>query len=199
MSDFHSTKSLVWNFGNSTFPMERKRELYRPDPSHCAFAYCSCKGDTKERYWGQQFCQVERDILVRPTEITGPVKVDHLEIWVPIFQSDQTEMIRSIWRFNWNFRNFGLNEKCPKSLAPWGQIRKIKNIYAKALVEGQKWTTIVVVLTGTKIGGSYVQCVFRIVAPRNLALTTGSATWDILRRNTFVFVRLATTEKTVKN
>ena len=39
----------------------------------------------------------------------------------------------------------------------------------------------------------------RIVAPGNLALTTGRATWDILRRNTFVFVRLATMEKTVKN
>ena len=38
----------------------------------------------------------------------------------------------------------------------------------------------------------------RIFAPRNLALTTGRATWDILRRNTFVFARLATTEKTVK-
>ena len=38
----------------------------------------------------------------------------------------------------------------------------------------------------------------RIFAPRNLALTTGSATWDTLRRNTFVFAQLATTEKAVK-
>ena len=28
----------------------------RPDPSHLAFGYYSCKQDTKERYWGQQFC-----------------------------------------------------------------------------------------------------------------------------------------------
>ena len=29
--------------------------LHRPEPSHHAFGYCSCKQDTKERYWGQQF------------------------------------------------------------------------------------------------------------------------------------------------
>ena len=39
---------------------------------------CSCKQDTKVRYWGQQFWQMERDISVRPTEITRPVTVDHL-------------------------------------------------------------------------------------------------------------------------
>ena len=35
------------------------------------FGYCSCKRDTKdtkERYWGQQFWQMERDISVRPTD-----------------------------------------------------------------------------------------------------------------------------------
>ena len=52
--------------------------LHRPDPSHRAFGSCSCKQDTKERYWGQQFCQMERYISVRPTEMTKPVKVDHL-------------------------------------------------------------------------------------------------------------------------
>ena len=46
--------------------------LHRPDLSHRAFGYCPCKQDTKERY-----CQMERDISVRPTEMTGPVKVDH--------------------------------------------------------------------------------------------------------------------------
>ena len=57
--------------------------LDRPDPSHRAFGYCSCKQDTKERYWGQQFCQMERDILVRTTVITGPVKVDSPSKLVP--------------------------------------------------------------------------------------------------------------------
>ena len=42
--------------------------LHRPDPSHRAFGYCSCKQDSKERYWWQQFCQMERDISVLPTD-----------------------------------------------------------------------------------------------------------------------------------
>ena len=42
--------------------------LHRPNPSHCVFGYCSCKEDTKEWYWGQQVCQMERDISVRPTD-----------------------------------------------------------------------------------------------------------------------------------
>ena len=70
--------------------------LHRPDPSHRAFGYCSCKQDTKERYREKQFGQMERDISVRPTEITGPVKVHHLQSWSRIFQSDQTEMVCSI-------------------------------------------------------------------------------------------------------
>ena len=57
---------------------------------------CSCKRDRKERYWGQQFWQMERDISVRPTEMTRPVTVDHLQSWSRIFRSDQTEMVRSI-------------------------------------------------------------------------------------------------------
>ena len=42
--------------------MERYFRLLKPDPSHRAFGYCSCKQDTKEEYWGQQFCQMERDV-----------------------------------------------------------------------------------------------------------------------------------------
>ena len=41
----------------------------------------------------KQFCQMERDISVRPTEMTWPVKVDHLS---QIFRLDQTEMVCSI-------------------------------------------------------------------------------------------------------
>ena len=48
--------------------------LQSKKPSHRAFAYCSCKQDTKERHWGQQFCQMERDIFVRPTEMSRPIK-----------------------------------------------------------------------------------------------------------------------------
>ena len=32
----------------------------------------------EERHWGQQFCQMDRDISVRSTKTSGPVKVDHL-------------------------------------------------------------------------------------------------------------------------
>ena len=70
--------------------------FHRPDPSYRALGYCSCKQDTKERYWGQQLCQMERNISVRPTEMTRPVKEDHLQSWSRIFRSDQTEMVRSI-------------------------------------------------------------------------------------------------------
>ena len=55
---------------------------------------------------------MERDISV------GLVKVDYLQSWSQIFQSDQTEMARSIWCTNRNFRNFGLNGKHPWI---WGQ------------------------------------------------------------------------------
>ena len=49
-----------WKFcvPNGTF------RLYRPDPSHCAFGYCSYKNDTKDQYWGQHFYQMERGISV---------------------------------------------------------------------------------------------------------------------------------------
>ena len=77
---------------------------------------CSCKQDRKERYWEQQFWQMERDISVRPTEMTRPVTVDHLQSWSRIFRSDQTEMVRSIWWTNQNFRTFGLNGKRPYTL-----------------------------------------------------------------------------------
>ena len=52
--------------------------------------------DTKGHYWGQQFCQLEKDISVRPTEMSRPVKVDHLQSWSQIFRSDQTEVVSSV-------------------------------------------------------------------------------------------------------
>ena len=57
---------------------------------------------------------MERDNSVRPTE------VDHLQRCSQIFQSDETELVRSI--SNRNFRNFGLNGKRPSiSMAAWIQ------------------------------------------------------------------------------
>ena len=49
-------------------------QLHRPSPSYWTFGYCSCKQDTKEQYWGQQFCQKARDILVRLTKMTQHAK-----------------------------------------------------------------------------------------------------------------------------
>ena len=80
--------------------------LHRPDPSHRAFGYCSCKKDTKERYKGQQFCQMERDFSVGS-------KVDHIQRCSQIFRSDRTETVRSNLISNRNFRSFGLNGKRP--------------------------------------------------------------------------------------
>ena len=76
---FHLTKIPVWNFGNFTRPMERyisvahTRQAKQPH----VWLLLSPKKDTKERYWGQQFCQnvMERDISVRPIEMTRLVKV----------------------------------------------------------------------------------------------------------------------------
>ena len=102
--------------------------LHRPDPSHRAFGYCSCKQDTKERYREKQFGQMERDISVRPTEITGPVKVHHLQSWSRIFRSDQTEMVCSIWCTNQNFRNFELKGKrsvFPSPTEDWTAILRV--------------------------------------------------------------------------
>ena len=76
---------------------------------------CSCKEDRKERYSAQQFWRMERDISVRPTEMTRPVTVDHLQSWSRIFRSDQTETVRSIWWTHRNFRTFVLNGRRPRS------------------------------------------------------------------------------------
>ena len=68
----------------------------------------NCKHDPKEWYWGQQFWEMERNISVRPTNISGPP----LKL-VPNILVRPNEMIRSIWCTNRNFRNFGLNGKRP--------------------------------------------------------------------------------------
>ena len=73
--------------------------LHRPDPIHRAFGYCSCKQDTKERYGGQQFGQMERNISFRP------VKVDHAPS-----NSGRSKPKRSVPLY---FRNFGSTGKRP--------------------------------------------------------------------------------------
>ena len=84
------------------------------NPSHCTSGYCSCKQDAKEQYWEQQFCQIERDISVWPTEMSGLVKVDHLQRW--------SQIVRSYWTkfdFYWNFPNFGGWIEAPSISHSW--------------------------------------------------------------------------------
>ena len=78
----------------------------------CSKSNRSWKRDIKERYWGQELCQMERDISVRLSEMTRPVKVDHHQSRSRIFRSDQTE-ICPFRCSNRNFRNFVLNGKRP--------------------------------------------------------------------------------------
>ena len=59
--------------------------------AHLFIVHINCQQDTEEQYWGQQFCQMERDILVWPAKITRLVKVDHLQTWSQIFWSEWTE------------------------------------------------------------------------------------------------------------
>ena len=66
-------------------PVAETRSILR------AFGYCSCKQDTKERYWGKQFCLMETDISVRPTEMTGLVKEDYLQFKPGPEYSDRTK------------------------------------------------------------------------------------------------------------
>ena len=104
--------------------------LHTPDPSHRTFGYCSCKQETKERYWGQQFCQMERAILPWVPEAFHPRFPDSEtthETKVPIVR-EKEPLVPRVGPFrsdrpkwpdvctNRCCRNFGLNGKrlrCP--------------------------------------------------------------------------------------
>ena len=102
--------------------------LHTPDSSDRAFGYCSCKQDTKERYWGQQFCQMERSILTWVPEAFHarfPVSETTHETKVA---REKKPLVPRVGPFrscrpkwpdvctNRSFQNFGLNGKrsrCP--------------------------------------------------------------------------------------
>ena len=79
---------------------------------------CSCKLNTKDRYWGQQFWQMKRGISVRPIKMTTPVKVDHLQSWSRVFWSGQTEMVRSDLMNQPKFPEFWVEWKARLVLGP---------------------------------------------------------------------------------
>ena len=101
-----------FRFEISEIPLARWNGTFRsqrPEPSHRAFGYCSCQQDATDRYRGQQFCQMKRDISVRPTEMTRKVKEVHLQSWSPIFRSNQTEMSGNLgWMESPRTVSFGL-------------------------------------------------------------------------------------------
>ena len=69
------TEIPVRNFRKFHVPNEAVHTgCTEPHPSHRAFGNCTRRRDIKERYWGQQFSQMERNISFRPTEMTGRTK-----------------------------------------------------------------------------------------------------------------------------
>ena len=78
---FLLNKIPVWNFGNSTCPMERYCDSGCTDPTQTTARLVivlvrSIQKCGTEEIWGEQFGQMERDISFRPTKMTRPVKVD---------------------------------------------------------------------------------------------------------------------------
>ena len=109
---FHSTKIPVWISEIPCAQWNGTFRLHTPDPNHHTFGYCSRKQDSKERFWGHQFCQMEKNISVRPTEMTRPVKgppsklVPNIPVW-----PNWNGPCRLI--SNRNFRNLGWMESAP--------------------------------------------------------------------------------------
>ena len=99
---FHSTKITVWYFGNFKCPMERYIPVAKTWPKPPFLVIVLVSKIQKSGTEDNNFCQMGRDTSVRPTEMTRPVKVDHLQNWSRIFRSDQTEMVRSILCANRN-------------------------------------------------------------------------------------------------
>ena len=101
---FHSTKIPVWNFGHSHTQWHGTFCLHRPDPSHCAFGYCSCKQDTENWYWGKQFYQNGRGHFgpthwnERTNQSELPSKVQVWDYFPNIsVRPNRTIMVCSIW------------------------------------------------------------------------------------------------------
>ena len=119
MNQFSSSGTLVrigMSFGRSDFwdYLGGQTLVTLVIVSHRAFRYCSCKQDTKERYWGKQCCQMEKNISVRPTEITRPVKVDHLQSWSRIFRSGPNRNSPFHLMYQPKFPEFWVEWKAPR-------------------------------------------------------------------------------------
>lgn len=120
LGTFHSKNNPVWNFRNSTCPMEGYIPVAQSRSiSHHTFEYCVCNSQACTIYrWAAlgttiDFCQMKRDIPVWMTKMTGPVKVDHLHRWSQIFWLDQSKMVCFILISNQNIQNFWGKRRVP--------------------------------------------------------------------------------------
>ena len=113
----HLTKILVWNFGNSTCPIEQYIPVAQtqPKPPHIWLLFL---------WAGYKRAVLGTTVLSSGKGHFGPtdqndklVKEGRLQSWSWIFWLDQIKIVLSInWCTNWNLRNFGLNGKRTCSL-----------------------------------------------------------------------------------
>ena len=94
---------------------------------------CSRKQDRKERYWRQQFWQMERDISVRPTEMTRPVTVDRPSKLVPNIPVGPNRNGPFHLMNQRKFPEFGVEWKAPED-----SIRRSEPPFVLFLIEGEK-------------------------------------------------------------
>ena len=114
---FHSTKILVWKFKNSTCPMERFIPVsqIRSKPQGVCLLFLLQAG-YKRAVLGTTILSNGRDFSVGPTEMSGLVKVNHLQRLSQIFRSDGTGMVRSIWFLTKSCGYLGWMESAPEKL-----------------------------------------------------------------------------------
>ena len=86
----------VRNFGNSMCTMERYIPVAHTWPKPQRVCLLFLPAGYKRAVLGTTSLSMERDISVRPTEMTRPVKVDHLQSWSRTFRSDQTWLVNEV-------------------------------------------------------------------------------------------------------
>ena len=78
---------------------------------------------------------MERDISLRPTEMTRPVGVDQLQSWSRIYRSGQTKMVRSIWFYQPKFSEW---KAPPYSKGPRSRFRIFPERESRITLHGAK-------------------------------------------------------------
>ena len=114
---FHSTKVLVWKCENSTCQMERFIPVsqIRSKPQGVCLLFLLQAG-YKRAVLGTTILSNGRDFSVGPTEMSGLVKVNHLQRWSQIFRSGGTGMVHCIWFLTKSCGYLGWMETAPEKL-----------------------------------------------------------------------------------